>query len=88
MKYITVLDFEVGRVFQYENLEHFKDGWNGDEKLDNENIEWYLTTVEGHNLSNCEWMTHEKGHIWAKHNVEQIEASRLYNYNINTNEDG
>ena len=58
MKYITVLDFEVGRVFQYENLEHFKDGWNGDEKLDNENIEWYLTTVEGHNLTNCEWMVH------------------------------
>ena len=88
MKYITVLDFEVSRVFQYENLEHFKDGWNGNEKDDSENIEWYLTTVKGHNLSSCEWMAHEKGHIWAKHNVEQIEASRLYNYNINTNKDG
>ena len=38
-KYITVLDFEVGRVFQYENLELLKDGWNGNEKDDSENIE-------------------------------------------------
>ena len=75
MKYITVLDFEVGRVFQYK-IEN-KDG----------NYERFITD-EGHNLSNCEWMVHEKGHIWARHNVEQIEATRLYNYNINTNEDG
>ena len=63
MKYITVLDFEVGRVFQYENLEHFKDGWNGDEKDDSENIEWYLADIKGHNLSNCDWMTHENPKI-------------------------
>ena len=59
MKYITVLDYEEGRVFQYENLEHFKDGWNGNYKDDNDNIEWYLTEVKGHKLSNIEWMTHE-----------------------------
>ena len=59
MKYITVLDFEIGRVFQYENLEHFEDGWNGNDKDDNDNIEWYLADIKGHNLSNCEWMTHE-----------------------------
>ena len=41
-KYITVLDFEVGRVFQYKNLEHFKDGWNGNDKDDTENIEWMV----------------------------------------------
>ena len=50
-KYITVLDFEVGRVFQYENLEHFEDGWNGNHRHDRENIEWYLTTVKGHRLN-------------------------------------
>ena len=58
-KYITVLDFEVGRVFQYENLEHFEDGWNGNDKDDSENIEWYLTDIQGHNLNNCEWMVHD-----------------------------
>ena len=58
-KYITVLDFEVGRVFQYENLEHFKDGWNGNDKEDSENIEWYLTRIKRHNLKNCELMVHD-----------------------------
>ena len=28
MEYITVLDFDDGKVYQYENLDHFKDGWN------------------------------------------------------------
>ena len=58
-KYITVLDFEVGRVFQYENLEHFKDGWNGNDKDDSENIEWYLTRIKGHKLNNINWMVHD-----------------------------
>ena len=59
-KYITVLDFEDGKVYQYENLELLKDGWNGDDKQDYEEIEWYLSEVCGHNLSNCEWMAHKK----------------------------
>jgi len=58
-KYITVLDYEVGRVFQYENLEHFKDGWNGNDKDDSENIEWYLTRIKGHRLNNINWMVHD-----------------------------
>ena len=58
-EYITVLDFEVGRVFQYENLEHFIDGWNGNDKDDSDNIEWFLTTVKGHRLNNIEWMLHD-----------------------------
>ena len=60
MKYITVLDFETGEVYQYENLEHIKEGWNMDESDDYEVIEWYLSQTCGHNLSNCEWMVHEK----------------------------
>ena len=56
-KYITVLNFEMGRVFQYEFLEHWE------ENEDSENIEWYLTDVKGHNLSNCEWMTHENPQV-------------------------
>ena len=58
-KYITVLDYEVGRVFQYENLEHFKDGWNGNDKDDSENIEWYLTRIKGHKLNSINWMVHD-----------------------------
>ena len=63
MKYITVLDFEEGRVFQYENLKHFEDGWNGNDKDDSENIEWYLREIKGHNLNNCEWMVHNNNEI-------------------------
>ena len=56
-KYITVLDFEVGKVFQYELPERkpFED-------IDYEN---YLTN-EGHNLKNCEWMVHEDNEIITK----------------------
>ena len=51
MKYITVLDFEAGRVFQYEVY------------LDqNEEHEEYLTD-KGHNLANCEWMIHSNNQI-------------------------
>ena len=51
-KYITVLDFEDGKVFQYE-VPAFND---------HEKYEEYLTN-EGHNLTNCEWMVHENPNI-------------------------
>ena len=53
MKYITVLDFEMERVFQYK-LDKFIDTnhhFHGD-------YEEYLTN-KGHNLQNCEWMVHK-----------------------------
>ena len=59
MKYVTVLDFEDGKVYQYENLEHLKDGWNMDKHDDYDVIEWYLDSL-GHNLTNCEWMAHKE----------------------------
>ena len=49
MKYITVLDFEVSRVFQYKI-----EDWD----VDNESCEDFITK-NGHRLSNCEWMVHE-----------------------------
>ena len=55
MKYITVLDFETGRVCQY-NIS--KLGWNPD----NESCEDYLTR-KGHRLKDCEWMVHENPQI-------------------------
>jgi len=63
MKYITVLDYEAGRVFQYENLKHLEHGWNQDEADDHETIEWYLTEVCGHRLGNIEWMAHENPQV-------------------------
>ena len=42
--YITVLDFEVGRVYQYVST--------GEEDRED-----FITNM-GHNLENCEWMEH------------------------------
>ena len=51
MDYITVLDFEAGRVFQYEVY------------LDQiEEHEEYLSGL-GHNLQNCEGMVHDSPEI-------------------------
>ena len=52
MKCITVLDFEIGKVFQYEVMR--QEGWNPDF----ESIENFLESV-GHNINNCEWMVHK-----------------------------
>ena len=54
---------EVGKVFQYENLKNLEYGWNKEESDDHEVIEWYLTEVKGHRLSNIEWMLHEDNEI-------------------------
>jgi len=57
-KYITVLDFEVARVFQYKIG---KKGWNPD----HESCEVFIIN-KGHRLNNCEWMVHENGDIINK----------------------
>ena len=60
-KYITVLDFEIGRVFRYTISK-----WTGGPVIDwnpeYESCEYFLTN-KGHNLTNCEWMTHENPQI-------------------------
>ena len=53
MKYITVLDFEVGRIFQYEIGE--EPHRNEDGVIDHEEF----LTNHGHRMNNCEWMVHE-----------------------------
>mgnify|MGYP003311488416 CR=1 FL=1 len=55
MNYITVLDFEVGRVFQYS----FTDG---KKMIIDFNPESYLID-KGHNLNNIEWMAHENPQV-------------------------
>ena len=59
MNYITLLDFELGRVYQYEVMK--QEGWNPD----SESIEEFLSSV-GHNLSNCEWMVHSNSEIVSR----------------------
>tara|TARA_R110002051_G_scaffold17449_1_gene51054 strand:+ start:56 stop:229 length:174 start_codon:yes stop_codon:yes gene_type:complete len=54
-RYITVLDFEVSRVFQYK-LEKLPAKLDGDEYLAN----------KGHNPMKCEWMVHENPVMWQK----------------------
>ena len=54
VNYITVLDFEVGEVFQYKI---------GDDWLpDNEAFEDFIVQ-KGHRLKDCEWMVHENSRI-------------------------
>ena len=54
MKYITVLDFEVGKVFQYKS-----------EMCD---FEEFIAN-KGHRLNNCQWMVHEDKRIMTNLDV-------------------
>ena len=56
-KYITVLDFEVGKVFQYKSPTVLNEL-----VTQHEDYEHYLSD-KGHNLSNCEWMVHDSNEI-------------------------
>ena len=55
-KVITVLDYESGKVTQYN-----VDRW----KIDLQSIEVFLEGNE-HNVSNCHWMVHEDATIYVK----------------------
>ena len=69
MKYITILDFEVGKVFQYNINNEMKTSYDKHKHWlpDVEVSEEFLTN-KGHNLQNCEWMIHENSEI-IKDNV-------------------
>ena len=59
MNCITVLDFETGKVYQYEVMR--QEGWNPD----SESIEDFLNSV-GHNVNNCEWMVHSDHQVISR----------------------
>ena len=61
-KYITILDFENGKVFQYEIEDKF---------IDNGDYEEYLSD-QGHNLTNCEWMVHDEPGVITENHREYI----------------
>ena len=58
VNYITVLDFEVGEVFQYKI--------GKDWLPDNEAFSDFITN-EGHSVNDCKWMAHESDRIIKKH---------------------
>ena len=61
--YITVLDFEEGRVHQYKvNVYDTHPNGNKIDYPNAEQIEDFLIG-EGHRLQNCEWMSHADGEI-------------------------
>ena len=57
MNYITVLDFEIGKVFQYETPTVLNEL-----VTQHEDYEHYLTE-KGHRLNNIEWMVHDSSEI-------------------------
>ena len=59
-EYITVLDFEIGRIFQYKIGVNDVEGEYHSNKWypDGESCEEFLAQ-QGHNLTNCEWMVHD-----------------------------
>ena len=52
---LTVLDYEDGRVWQY-------DIHTDNEDMQGEDFEKIMTD-QGHNLANCQWMSHADGRI-------------------------
>ena len=62
IKYITILDFENSKVFQYEIHE---------EHIDNDDYELILSDY-GHNLSNCQWMVHDESGVITENHREHI----------------
>ena len=56
LKTITVLDYESGKVYQYNT-----DRWD----VDNESIDSFLA-IQGHSINDCHWMVHEDATIYVK----------------------
>ena len=53
-EYVTILDFEVKRVFQYKlKTENTYDGYEYEDFI----------ADKGHNLANCEWIIHEEPRV-------------------------
>ena len=68
MKYITVLDLEVSRVFQYKVKDRF---------INNGDYEEFISN-KGHRLNNCEWMAHKIAEILGP-TIVDIRSERLAN---------
>ena len=56
-KYITVLDFEEGRIYQYELKEELKEDEDGFCPYE------MFMDDKGHRVGNCQWMVHDNKEI-------------------------
>ena len=76
-KYITVLDSEQGKVFQYELVEWFKNSEDAEQFLDD----------KGHNMTNCQYMETTNEVITFNHSDDVFDYGykrNLDRYDINT----
>ena len=76
-KYITVLDSEKGKVFQYQIIEWFKNSEDAEQFLDD----------KGHNMTNCQWMETNGEVITFNHSDDVFDYGykrNLDRYDINT----
>ena len=76
-KYITVLDSEKSKVFQYELIEWFKNSEDAEQFLDD----------KGHNMTNCQWMETNGEVITFNHSDDVFDYGykrNLDRYDINT----
>jgi len=55
MNYITILDYQSGRVFQYKIKE--KDEFHAEDYYE------IIIAQKGHSLTNVEWMVHENPQV-------------------------
>jgi len=75
-KYITVLDSEKSKVFQYELIEWFKNTEDAEQFLDD----------KGHNMTNCQWMETNGKIITFNHSDDVFDYGwkrNLNRYDIN-----
>ena len=66
VKYLTVLDFEVGRVFRYKlekPLIDEEDGFCPYEEFIND---------KGHWVSNCQWMVHDIAQVITAEDYREV----------------
>jgi|TARA_R100000479_G_scaffold36059_1_gene15972 hypothetical protein len=73
-KYITILDFEKSKVFQYQIIIPLNELMLTDDYVD-------FLTEKGHNVSNCEWMAHDEHGIVTKFKSEikeEIKSSEQF----------
>ena len=76
-KYITVLDSEKGKVFQYQIIEWFKNSEDAEQFLDD----------KGHNMTNCQYMETSNEVITFNHSDDVFDYGykrNLDRYDINT----
>jgi len=70
--YITILDFEIGNVFQYELI---------DINMQTEECEQFIED-KGHNATNCEWMCHKNRGVRFNYPQEVTEDLRRIDINM------